>query len=70
MIENILDAINTYFLRGAEYQDIIQVYHGIAMKQVPEDSIYRILECGLSIAETKWHHRMFIVTSYRSTMVN
>lgn len=59
VIENVLDAINVYLSRHAEYQDVIQLCHGIAIKQVPQDSIYGILECGLSIAETEWHHRIF-----------
>lgn len=64
--ENVLDAVNAYLLSGAEYQ----VYCGIAVKQVPQDSIYRILECGPAISETKWHHRVILVASCRSTMVN
>lgn len=45
-------------------------YEGIGMKQVPRNSMYRMLECGLSIAETEWHHRMLIVSHHRYTMVN
>lgn len=35
-----------------EVQDVIQAYDGIATKQVPQDNIYRILECGSGIAGT------------------
>jgi len=66
VVENNLDAVDMCLLRGAEDQDVIQVYCRIAMKQVSQDSIYRVLEYGSSIAETEWHHRMLIAAPCRS----
>lgn len=68
VIENVLGAVNKYLLSGAEHQDVIQVYHSIAKKKFLRNSIYRILECGLSVAKTEWYRRMVIVAPYRSTI--
>ena len=55
-LEYLSDMLNMLFWILRVNEDVVEVHHNIGVKEVREDVIHEVLECGGCIHEPKGHH--------------
>jgi len=58
-LEYLSDMLDMLFWILGVNEDVVKVHHNIGVKEVGEDVVHEVLECGGHICEPKGHHAPF-----------
>src|SRR3984893_16370784 len=58
-LEYLSDMFDMLFQILGVNKDVVQIHHNIGVKEVRENVIHEVLECGRGICEPKGHHTPF-----------